>query len=114
MIVMPSEVMAYWPWVLTPLTARTVGAWACALGVAGLVVLTEKELRRVAGTLAGLAAFAVLQLIAVARFSDAIDWDAAGWIYVLFLIGLLVVSGAALLMTRDSKTSIETAGALVT
>ena len=42
MFAVPSVVIPVWPWLLTPLTARVVGAVFC-LGSAGLVVLRDSR-----------------------------------------------------------------------
>ena len=66
---------AFWPWMLTPLTARAVGAWLVAWGVVTGQIALEGDRRRARPGYAGLAAFGVLALVAVARFADALRWQ---------------------------------------
>ncbi|HLG10576.1 MAG TPA: hypothetical protein VI876_02350 [Dehalococcoidia bacterium] len=97
LFVIPGETMEYWPWALTPLTARAIGSWIAAVGATAAAVLWENDRSRVAATLTGLATFASLELIALLRFEGSVEWsDAASWIYVAFLVSLLVVSAAGL------------------
>lgn len=39
----PALSMQIWPWALTPLTARVLGAWAALLGVGGLFISREQR-----------------------------------------------------------------------
>ena len=61
----------FWPWLLTPLTGRAVGAWLVGVGVAAGHIAWENDwLRARAGTIA-LAVFAGLELIVLVRFAFA-------------------------------------------
>jgi hypothetical protein len=43
----PLEAMRLWPWTLTPLTARAIGAWLVGLGIAAAHETWENDLLRV-------------------------------------------------------------------
>ncbi|HLF78842.1 MAG TPA: hypothetical protein VJB57_15290 [Dehalococcoidia bacterium] len=105
LFIVPEETMTEWPWALTPLTARAIGSWLCAVGATAAAILWEDDLARVAGTLWGLAAFAILQLVAVLRYEGSVQWDDfTAWVYVGFLLSLLAVSAAGLwLNARHSR-----------
>lgn len=98
LLVSPGWADAGWPWPLTPLTGRAIGAWLVGLGTAAghAVLLNDRpSLRPLAIT--GVA-FGVLQAIALARHGDELDWGgapAAG--YVAVLVVLTAVSLWALL-----------------
>jgi hypothetical protein len=97
----PQAIAPLWPWALTPLTGRVVGAWFCANGVAAASVWWENDTSRVVGPLAGLFAFAVLESSVLLRYAGTVDWGRpVVWGYVLFLLALLVVTGAGLLYGR--------------
>ena len=98
LLVSPGWADAAWPWPLTPLTGRAVGAWLVGLGTAaGHAALLDdrRSLRPLAIT--GVA-FGVLQACALARHGDELGWGgapAAG--YVAVLVVLTAVSLWALL-----------------
>ncbi len=76
-----------WPWPLTPLTSRAIGAWCLGLGVAAVHALWENCVTRLRPAADAFLVFGVLQTIALLRFGEALDWDcAAAWIYVAFLV----------------------------
>jgi len=105
LFVAPAPVAAtLWPWPLTPLTGRTVGAWLVAWGVVAGQIAIEADWRRVRPGLAGLAAFAVLELVVLARFRDGLEW--AGGRPAAFAVGaatLLVVALAGFLLDRSAR-----------
>jgi hypothetical protein len=97
----PGWADAGWPWPLTPLTGRAVGAWLVGLGTAaGHAVLLDDR-----GSLRPLAitgvAFGALQTVALMRYGDELDWGGApATIYVAILVALTAVSVWALVPAR--------------
>ena len=88
----PSTAHELWPWELTPLTARTVGAWVLALAAGLGATLFERDWRRIRAATVTFAAIPVFQFINVARYSDTVDWDSAqAWFYVAYLASLFGV-----------------------
>jgi hypothetical protein len=99
LLVVPVEAAAWWPWTLTPLTGRAVGAWLTAIAVAGAGVLIENDRRSAAGAAQSYAFLGVLQLVAVWRFAGDVDWShPLAWPYVAFmaLVGLTGIWGAVI------------------
>jgi hypothetical protein len=89
-----------WPWPLTSLTAQVVGSWLVPIGLGNLAVLREGDLRR--GRVPALTslAYGLLQLGAVARFGDQVQWHEPGaWIWVALLLNAVVTGGYQLLAT---------------
>jgi hypothetical protein len=68
---------AVWPWALTPLTGRAVGAWLVGLGVAGAQVVVEADARRARPVAIGGLALALLAGVGLARFPDDVAWGSA-------------------------------------
>jgi hypothetical protein len=103
--VAPAPVAAtLWPWPLTPLTGRTVGAWLVAWGVVAGQIALEADWRRVRPGLAGLATFAVLELVVLARFRDGLEW--ASGRPAAFVVGaaaLLVVALGGFALGRAAR-----------
>lgn len=87
----PTDAASWWPWPLTPLTGRAVGAWLLALAVIEAELVVENDFVRGRSVIVSAVAMAVLQLVNLARYSSTVDWSPKGWIYMLFVLGLLVV-----------------------
>lgn len=86
----PTAMNEVWPWEITPLAARALGAWILAIAVAALQARVENDLVRARPAAATFAVLAVLLLLAIIRHSSDFRWDAAGaYVYVV----VVVVSG---------------------
>jgi hypothetical protein len=83
----------HWPWDLTPLTARAIGAWLFALGIAVLHSTVENDFDRVRPAAASYLVLAVLQLIVLWRFGVDFEWGTvAGLVYAVFLGWIALVA----------------------
>lgn len=92
LFVAPSTADSLWPWSLTPLTARAVAAWLLALATGLAVTLWERDWRRVRVATLTYTAAPLLQFVALARYSDTVNWDGAGiWLYLAFLASILLL-----------------------
>ncbi len=97
LLVAPTSGANLWPWDLTPLTGRAIGAWLVSLGLAAFHVLVENDLRRVRPAAVAYVAFGILQLVVLARYSAQLTWTSPQALgYVGFLLTILVVGGVAL------------------
>lgn len=104
LLVVPTVTAQVWPWELTPLTGRAIGAWVFSLGVAAGHALLENCARRL--RFAGLAyiGFSLLQAWALARYPDDFGWAGPpGAVYLLFLASTFVVGVTALLLNRPGR-----------
>jgi hypothetical protein len=96
---------AVWPWQLTPLTGRAIGAWLFSLGVAAAHVLIDRDLRRLRPAAWGYLAIAVFEFVALARYPDVPNWDSAqARCYVVFLLSMLIAGAAAAVHGRSRVT----------
>ena len=91
LFIAPERAASWWPWPLTPLTGRAVGAWLVALAVIAAQSVLENDLTRLRSVLISQVVLIVLQLLALARYPDSVDWTPEGWIYLSFLLGLLLI-----------------------
>jgi hypothetical protein len=90
-----------WPWKLTPLTGRAVGAWLVGIGIIVAHVNFENDWRRVHITMISYTLFAVLELLALVRYLMLVDWSALpAMVYLVFLLSVLVVGGYGWLVSR--------------
>jgi hypothetical protein len=69
LFVAPLDGATLWPWALTPLTARAVGAFLCGFAVAAAFAARENDLGRLRGPAYSYAALGALELLAVALHS---------------------------------------------
>ena len=103
LLVAPLWAAAWWPWDLTALTGRAVGAWLVGLGSTAVYTRLRGRRHTVGAVGATAVSFVALQLIALIRHGDDLRWTslpAAGFILVLAVLGvtgiwLLVLSGTA-------------------
>jgi len=87
----------WWPWPLTSLTARMVGAWLAAVGATLVAVLHENDWTRVRHAMVYLAAVAAAHLATLARYPGTVQWeDASAWIYVALDASLLGLAARGL------------------
>src|SRR3954452_4123313 len=91
--VLPGTTAAWWPWPLTDLTARMVGAWLAAIGVTLVAVLHENDWARVRHTMVYLAAVGAAHLATLARYPDTMQWDdVAAWVFIVVDVSLLALA----------------------
>ncbi|QOD02612.1 hypothetical protein [Pseudarthrobacter sp. BIM B-2242] len=106
LLVAPGTGGLLWPWALTPLTGRAVGAWLVGLGIAAGQAALENELRRVRPLAGAAVTFGVLQFIALLRFPSEFDWGGLrGWFYLTFLVLFLLVGAYCWLAGRTTVAS---------
>jgi len=81
-----------WPWTLTALTGRAIGAWFVGIGFAAVHATRENDFSRIRPLEGGYVVFAGLQLVAIARYSTEVTWSSsAAWVYLAFLLSILFV-----------------------
>ena len=94
----PAATASIWPWSLTPLTSRAVGAWLLGLAVAALHMAWENDFARLRAGLAGYALLGALQCVALLRYPRTPDWSSpSAAFYLVFVLSVLGVGlyGAA-------------------
>jgi hypothetical protein len=97
LLVDPVGAGRWWPWTVTALTGRAIGAWVVSLGVAAAHAVVEGDAERVRPAAVADVAFALLQGVALARHGDALDAGAAStWVYATVLAAMAVIGVAAL------------------
>jgi hypothetical protein len=90
LLFVPEWADAAWPWPLTALTARAVGAWLVGLGAgaAHVLIIDDRPSIRPLGVTALM--FGILQFVALARHGDELDWgQVQAWAYVAVLVVLI-------------------------
>jgi len=96
LFLMPASIIPFWPWKLTPLTARAISAWFMAYGLACVTVTIENNTSNALSARISMFAFCVLQLIALMRYLSSFDLSKPlAWVYLLVLIVGLVVNASS-------------------
>lgn len=104
LLIAPTATGELWPWSLTALTGRAIGAWIFSLAVAAGHALFENCARRLRPAALAYLGFTVLQTWALARFPDDFSWTGLpGAAYLAFLVSTLVVGVTALRLNRPSQ-----------
>ncbi|PKN93114.1 MAG: hypothetical protein CVU44_11850 [Chloroflexi bacterium HGW-Chloroflexi-6] len=88
----PSMMISLWPWTLTPLTARVMGAMFALPGVVGLGIASDKRWSAAILILQSQGFSILLILIASIRASEDYNW--ANWVSWAFVggLGLMLIS----------------------
>ena len=92
LFIAPADTASAWPWKLTPLTARAVGAFVFGFGVAAVDAARQNDAIRFRGAALAYVALGVLELVAVARYSGELDGKLPSILYVAFLCSVLAVA----------------------
>lgn len=100
----PETFDGVWPWPLTPLTGRIVGAWLVGLGLGAAHSALERDWLRARPAAATATLFGALELLALARYSDTVDWaDGRTWAYVAMLGFMLALGGVGVAAGRAAE-----------
>ncbi len=90
LLLSPSTMIDAWPWMLTPLTAQTLGGWFALPGITAIMMGLDGRPSAIRITLHSQAIGIALILVATARESGSLDADnALSYVFVLGISGLL-------------------------
>lgn len=91
----PAVTARWWPWMLTPLTARMIAAWLAALALAAVLSARERHVARVAIPAVTYIVFGVLQLLALVLYGEATRWGSAAADVYVAALGVALGTGIA-------------------
>lgn len=104
MVLLPDKAIPYWPWTLSALTCRAIGAWGIGNGVFTIQAFIENDWERLRPFMPSWGLYGVLQLVNVLIYNETLNWgQASAWIYLIFMIWIFLVGGYGTLVIR-SKT----------
>lgn len=117
LLISPSEVSAtWWPWGLSELTGRAVGAFLLGTGIVAAQSVWENDLVRLPGAMAAYCAFGFLEVFVIVRFSSSqhpvtgvpvVDWNnPRAWGYIFFFLSLGLVGLWGLIAMRKARFSL--------
>jgi len=103
LLVTPDLLAGGWPWPLTRLTGRAVGAWCLPLGIAAALAVREADVVRLRAAALTYTCLALLHGIALVRFHDDVAWARRGtWAYVVVLASMGVAGVWGWLLARGA------------
>jgi hypothetical protein len=97
LLVAPAVAGQWWPWELTALTARAIGAWLIGLGVLLAQTVLEADALRARPAAAGAVTLPVLVAVSMARFGSDIDWGSTSAAVLVAFLACWFIMGVALL-----------------
>jgi hypothetical protein len=91
LLLSPSTMIEHWPWLLTPLTAQTLGGWFALPGVTALMMGLDGRWTAIRITLESQLIGLALILLATARAWDDVDTsNALAYVFVAGISGLFL------------------------
>lgn len=100
----PEAAATVWPWTLTALTGRALGAWLVGIGLVLAQGAAEADWPRLRAALVSAILFGLLQAMALARYAEDVEWGEPGaWLYVAFVAGLSAMAIYGWLRTREAR-----------
>lgn len=97
----PQALIPFWPWALTPLTARALSAWFLSFGALNLQSMRENDWSRVRVMSISYIVSGLFALVALLRYASQADLSGIGG--VAYLIHLLVLLGMGVYGWRIAK-----------
>jgi len=93
LLIAPVSTASIWPWALTPLTGRAIGAWLFGMGLGAAQAAREADFQRARIAFVSFGVAVILQFVALARYGGELDWSSvSGVAYLAVLLGVLVLS----------------------
>jgi hypothetical protein len=112
LFVAPDSADALWPWNLTPLTARAIGAFVAGFGASALHAAIVDDLPSFEGAALAYAVLGALELVTLARYTgDLTGADLDSLMYAMFLVTVLVAGLAGWLGARRLSAAAKPAPA---
>jgi hypothetical protein len=106
LLLTPELLIPHWPWKLTPLTGRAIGAWGAALGVALAHALWENDWQRIKVSTISYTIFGILELVALARYPGDIDWSKPqSTAYIVFMVSVIAAGLYSWLRSRQIESA---------
>lgn len=106
LLIAPQQVDGWWPWDLTALTGRAIGAWFVGLGVSAVSTVMERDARRARPVAVGAVVLPLLTIVAIGRYPTDVTWDSPGTaVLVTLMLTWAVLGGVLLALGRPRSHS---------
>lgn len=91
MLLFPEMTIPLWPWKLSALTSRAIGAWGVGIGVIATHAAWENDWKRLWPMFTGYVVYGTLQTINLLRYPDVLDWFRfSALVYTVFVLSILL------------------------
>ncbi len=105
MLLLPKAVIPHWPWALSPLTSRAIGAWGVGIGTSTLQAVWENDWWRLSPGMASYALYGALQLINLLRYPALLDYTTLpAALYTFFMITVMLIGCYGFLAARRANS----------
>jgi len=106
MLLIPDMTIPFWPWKLSALTSRAIGAWGIGIGVIVLHASWENDWERLWPMFTGYLTYGSLQAINLLRYPDVLDWSRfSALAYSIFVASVLLTGTVGTWKTWQIKTT---------
>ncbi len=104
MFLFPEDSIPFWPWALSALTSRAIGAWGIGNGVFTIQAFFENDWQRLRAFMPSWGLYGFLQLISVSIFNNVVNWgQISAWIYLFLMVWILAVGSYGTLKGRSKN-----------
>lgn len=105
MLFFPEMAISLWPWKLSALTSRAIGAWGVGIGVIALHASWENDWERLWPMFTGYLAYGSLQAINLLHYPGTLDWSRfSALAYTIFVVSILLTGAFGTWKTKQIKT----------
>ncbi len=102
MLLFSDQMIPFWPWKLSVLTSRAIGAWGVGIGVIVLHANWENDWNRLFPMMISYAVYGYLQLVNIIRYASIINWSGLSAIlYTVFVVSICISGTHGALKTRE-------------
>jgi len=106
MLLFPEMTIPLWPWKLSALTSRAIGAWGVGIGVIALHAAWENDWNRLWPMFTGYVVYGILQTINLLRYPDVMDWSRfSALAYTVFVLSILLTGAYGTWKTWHIRTT---------
>ena len=92
MLLFPEMLIPFWPWTLSPLTSRAIGAWGVGIGVLAFQAAWENDWWRLKHFAVSYALYGILQIINLLRYPTTLNWSRLSALtYTIFVLSIILI-----------------------
>ncbi len=107
MMLVPDDAMRIWPWPLTVLTSRAIGAWLIGLGIIAVQAAWENDFLRVRASAVAAILLGGLETAALYRYPDTVTFDSVEGVVFLVALANVVIVGVVSLVGHMKATRVH-------
>lgn len=105
LFIAPSSADPWWPWTITPLTARAIASWLIAFGFGAGLTFYENDLVRMRIPGIAYATVGLVQIVTLLLYSEYVEWsETSALVYVVVAASLVVTGGYGVIVERRRRS----------